>query len=42
VRTATIADSGLRRPRDCTLAIDRARGLLRTRLRGVREVLGEP
>jgi dTDP-4-dehydrorhamnose reductase len=39
VRTATIAGSGLVRPRDCSLAIDRARGLLRTRLRGAREVL---
>jgi dTDP-4-dehydrorhamnose reductase len=42
VRTATIAESGLRRPRDCALAVDRARTLLRTRLRGVREVLDEP
>jgi dTDP-4-dehydrorhamnose reductase len=42
VRTATIAESGLRRPRDCALAIDRACGLLRTRLRGLREVLAGP
>jgi dTDP-4-dehydrorhamnose reductase len=39
VRTATIAGSGLVRPRDCALAIDRARALLRTPLRGAREVL---
>jgi dTDP-4-dehydrorhamnose reductase len=42
VRTATIEASGLRRPRDCSLACGRALGLLRTRLRGVREVLKEP
>jgi dTDP-4-dehydrorhamnose reductase len=42
VRTATIVESGLRRPRDCALATGRARGLLRTRLRGVREVLAGP
>jgi dTDP-4-dehydrorhamnose reductase len=40
VRGASLADAGVVRPRDCTLAIDRARGLLRTRLRGAREVLG--
>ena len=40
VRAATSSDSGLVRPRDCSLAIDRARALLRTRLRGAREVLG--
>jgi len=40
VRAATMAEVGVVRPRDCTLAIDRARGLLRTRLRGAREVLG--
>jgi dTDP-4-dehydrorhamnose reductase len=39
VRTASIADSGLVRPRDCALAIDRAQALLRTHLRGAREVL---
>jgi dTDP-4-dehydrorhamnose reductase len=39
VRTASIAESGLVRPRDCSLAIDRARELLRTPLRGAREVL---
>ena len=39
VRAASMADSGVVRPRDCTLAIERARGLLRTRLRGAREVL---
>jgi dTDP-4-dehydrorhamnose reductase len=37
--SSTIAGSGLLRPRDCSLAIDRARRLLRTRLRGAREVL---
>jgi dTDP-4-dehydrorhamnose reductase len=40
VRAATSSDSGLVRPRDCSLAIDRAREVLRTRLRGAREVLG--
>jgi dTDP-4-dehydrorhamnose reductase len=40
VRAASSADSGLLRPRDCSLAIDRARAVLRTRLRGAREVLG--
>ena len=40
VRAASSSDSGLVRPRVCSLAIDRARGLLRTRLRGAREVLG--
>jgi dTDP-4-dehydrorhamnose reductase len=39
VRTASIAESGLVRPRDCALAIDRAQGLLQTRLRGARDVL---
>lgn len=39
VRTASIAESGLVRPRDCSLAIDRARTLLRTDLRGARAVL---
>jgi dTDP-4-dehydrorhamnose reductase len=39
VRAASVAESGLVRPRDCSLAIDRARGLLGTRLRGAREVL---
>jgi dTDP-4-dehydrorhamnose reductase len=39
VRAASTADAGVVRPRDCSLAIDRARGLLRTRLRGAREVL---
>jgi dTDP-4-dehydrorhamnose reductase len=39
VRTAGIADSGLVRPRDCSLATGRARELLETRLRGAREVL---
>jgi dTDP-4-dehydrorhamnose reductase len=40
VRAASSSDSGLVRPRDCSLAIDRAREVLRTRLRGAREVLG--
>jgi len=39
VRSAASAESGLIRPLDCSLAIDRARGLLETRLRGAREVL---
>ena len=39
VARASIAESGLVRPRDCSLAIERARALLRTRLRGAREVL---
>ena len=39
VRTSSIADSGLVRPRDCSLATGRARELLETRLRGAREVL---
>jgi dTDP-4-dehydrorhamnose reductase len=39
VRATSTADAGVVRPRDCSLAIDRARGLLRTRLRGAREVL---
>jgi dTDP-4-dehydrorhamnose reductase len=39
VRAASISESRQVRPRDCSLAIDRARELLRTRLRGAREVL---
>jgi dTDP-4-dehydrorhamnose reductase len=39
VRTDSIAGSGLVRPRDCSLGSGRARELLRTRLRGAREVL---
>jgi dTDP-4-dehydrorhamnose reductase len=39
VRAATLAESGLVRPRDCTLSSARAAALLRTRLRGAREVL---
>jgi dTDP-4-dehydrorhamnose reductase len=42
LRSSTIADSGLLRPRDCSLDSSRARALLQTRLRSVREVLGEP
>lgn len=36
---ALSAESPVRRPRNCTLDIGRARALLRTRLRGVREVV---
>lgn len=39
VRTASIAESGLIRSRDCALAIGRAQRLLQTRLRGARELL---
>jgi dTDP-4-dehydrorhamnose reductase len=39
IRRASIEDSGLARPRNCTLACARAAGLLRTRLRGTREQL---
>jgi len=39
IRAASISSSGLVRPGDCSLAIDRARAVLRTRLRGAREVL---
>lgn len=35
------AESPVRRPRNCTLAIDRARGLLRTELRGIRQVISD-
>jgi dTDP-4-dehydrorhamnose reductase len=35
------AESPVRRPRNCTLDIGRAQALLRTRLRGLREVLAE-
>jgi dTDP-4-dehydrorhamnose reductase len=38
-RSSTLADSGLVRPRDCSLSIERARRVLGTRLRGAREVL---
>ena len=37
VARGTIAASGLVRPANCALDSSRARGLLRTRLRGVRE-----
>jgi dTDP-4-dehydrorhamnose reductase len=36
---STIAGTGIVRPRNCALASERAQGLLRTRLRGAREVL---
>jgi dTDP-4-dehydrorhamnose reductase len=39
IRAASSAASNLTRPRDCSLAIARARKLLQTRLRGAREVL---
>jgi len=39
IRGALSATSGMRRPRNCALDSSRARSLLRTRLRGVREVL---
>jgi dTDP-4-dehydrorhamnose reductase len=39
---ATVAESGSVRPRDCSLAIDRAKAVLSTRLRGAREVLEGP
>ncbi|MGH2799496.1 MAG: SDR family oxidoreductase, partial [Thermoleophilaceae bacterium] len=39
VRAGTIAGSGLVRPRNCALSSARAHALLRTRLRGAREVL---
>ena len=39
IRRASIAESGLSRPRNCALACARAAGLLRTRLRGPRERL---
>jgi dTDP-4-dehydrorhamnose reductase len=41
-RPASQADAGEARPCDCSLSIERARGLLRTPLRGVREVLKAP
>jgi dTDP-4-dehydrorhamnose reductase len=39
IESSTIAESGMRRARDCRLASDRARALLRTELRGAREAL---
>lgn len=39
LRAGLSAESALRRPRNCALDCSRARGLLRSRLRGVREVL---
>jgi dTDP-4-dehydrorhamnose reductase len=41
LRGASSAESRVRRPRNCALAIGRAQGLLGTRLRGVREVLSD-
>jgi dTDP-4-dehydrorhamnose reductase len=40
IRAASIAESRLVRPRNCVLSSARARAVLRTRLRGAREVLG--
>jgi dTDP-4-dehydrorhamnose reductase len=42
ITRGTIAASGLVRPTNCALDSSRARGLLRTRLRGVREWAGAP
>jgi dTDP-4-dehydrorhamnose reductase len=39
LRRSSIAESGLARPRNCALSSERARALLRTPLRGAREVL---
>lgn len=40
LRSATVADSNLMRPRNCALSSSRARSLLATELRGARTVLG--
>jgi dTDP-4-dehydrorhamnose reductase len=40
IRRTSIAEAGLERPRNCALDSGRARGLLRTPLRGAREHLG--
>ena len=40
LRLSTIAATGVARPRNCALSSERARRLLRTRLRGAHEVLG--
>jgi dTDP-4-dehydrorhamnose reductase len=40
LRVGLSAESGLSRPRNCALDSRRAQGMLQTRLRGVREVLG--
>ncbi len=40
IRRTSIAEAGLERPRNCALDSGRARGLLRTPLRGVRDGLG--
>lgn len=42
IRRASIAESGLTRPRNCTLTSARAATLLRTRMRGPRERLSIP
>jgi dTDP-4-dehydrorhamnose reductase len=41
LKSALSADQPVRRPRNCTMSSAHAQGLLRTRLRGVREVLRE-
>ena len=42
LRSTTVADSALARPRNCALSSARARDLLATELRGARTVLGAP
>jgi dTDP-4-dehydrorhamnose reductase len=42
VRAASLADASEVRPRDCSLSVERAQALLRTRLRGARAVLKDP
>jgi dTDP-4-dehydrorhamnose reductase len=42
VRAGSLADASELRPRDCSLSIERAQGLLGTRLRGARAVLKDP
>jgi dTDP-4-dehydrorhamnose reductase len=42
VSSMTLAESGLVRPRNCALSSDRAAAILRTRLRGARQVLTGP
>jgi dTDP-4-dehydrorhamnose reductase len=41
LRAGLSTESGMRRPRNCALDCGRARGLLRTQLRGVHEVLSQ-
>jgi dTDP-4-dehydrorhamnose reductase len=42
LRAASFRELGMQRPADCTLDSSRAQAALRTRLRGVREVLHQP